>query len=62
MNKNDIAACMQWPYTTFCSDGGHGGGHPRGYGAFPRVLGYFTRELGVLSLPEAIRNFFILYL
>jgi N-acyl-D-amino-acid deacylase len=56
MNKNDIAAFMQWPYTNFCSDGGHGGGHPRGYGAFPRVLGYFTRELGVLSLPEAIHK------
>ena len=53
MNNEDIAAFMQWPYVNICSDGWHGG-HPRGYGSFPRVLGRFVRELGVLSLPEAI--------
>lgn len=56
MHNDDIAAFMQWPYMNFCSDGGHGGGHPRGYGAFPRVLGYFTRELGVLTLPQAVHK------
>jgi N-acyl-D-amino-acid deacylase len=33
---------------------GHGGGHPRGYGSFPRVLGRFVRDLGVLKLENAI--------
>jgi N-acyl-D-amino-acid deacylase len=28
--------------------------HPRNYGTFPRVLGYYVRELDVLSLEEAI--------
>jgi N-acyl-D-amino-acid deacylase len=28
--------------------------HPRGFGTFPRVLGRYVRELGVLSLPEAV--------
>jgi N-acyl-D-amino-acid deacylase len=28
--------------------------HPRNYGAFPRVLGRFVRDLGVISLEEAI--------
>jgi N-acyl-D-amino-acid deacylase len=28
--------------------------HPRNYGTFPRVLGRFVRELGVISLEEAI--------
>ncbi len=53
MNNDDIAAFMQWPYMNICSDGWHGG-HPRGYGSFPRVLGLFTREFGALTLPEAI--------
>ena len=53
MNNEDIAAFLRWPYMNICSDGWHGG-HPRGYGSFPRVLGFFGRELGVLTVPEAI--------
>lgn len=53
MNNDDIAAFLRWPYINICSDGWHGG-HPRGYGSFPRVLGFFGRELGVLTVPEAI--------
>lgn len=30
--------------------------HPRSYGAYPRVLGYYVRERGVLDLPTAIRK------
>jgi N-acyl-D-amino-acid deacylase len=30
--------------------------HPRTYGTFPRVLGRYVRERGVLSLPDAIRR------
>jgi len=54
MDEGDVAALMLWEHTNFCSDGGHGGGHPRGYGSFPRVLGRFVRDLGVLSLENAI--------
>jgi len=54
MDEGDVAALMLWEHTNICSDGGHGGGHPRGYGAFPRVLGRFVRELGVLELENAI--------
>jgi N-acyl-D-amino-acid deacylase len=28
--------------------------HPRSYGTFPRVLGHYVREAGVLSLEEAV--------
>jgi N-acyl-D-amino-acid deacylase len=30
--------------------------HPRSLGTFPRVLGHYARELGVLSLPDAVRK------
>jgi N-acyl-D-amino-acid deacylase len=56
MNEADVAALMQWEHTNICTDGGHGGGHPRSYGSFPRVLGRYVRQMGVLSLAEAIRK------
>jgi N-acyl-D-amino-acid deacylase len=55
MNNDDVAAFMKWPYMNICSDGEHHG-HPRGSGSFPRVLGRYVREYGVLSLPEAIHK------
>ena len=30
--------------------------HPRLFGTFPRILGRYVREQGVLSLPEAVRR------
>lgn len=30
--------------------------HPRAYGTFPRVLGRYVRECGVLTLEEAVRK------
>jgi N-acyl-D-amino-acid deacylase len=30
--------------------------HPRSYGSYPRVLGHYVRDLGVISLEEAIRQ------
>ncbi len=40
------------------SDGGltDGVGHPRSAGTFCRVLGHYSRDLGLLSLPDAIRK------
>jgi N-acyl-D-amino-acid deacylase len=35
---------------------GKGLPHPGAYGAFPRVLGHYVRERGVLGLAEAIRK------
>jgi N-acyl-D-amino-acid deacylase len=56
MDEGDVAGLMLWEHTNICSDGSHGGGHPRGYGAFPRVLGRYVRTLGVLPLSEAIHK------
>jgi dihydroorotase/N-acyl-D-amino-acid deacylase len=30
--------------------------HPRGYGTYPRILGRYVREQGVLSLEDAVRK------
>jgi N-acyl-D-amino-acid deacylase len=30
--------------------------HPRAYGAYPRVLGYYVRERRLLPLQEAVRK------
>jgi len=35
---------------------GQGKPHPRAYGTFPRILGRYVREQGVLSLQQAIRK------
>jgi N-acyl-D-amino-acid deacylase len=58
MSEADIETVLAHPQTMIGSDGlppGVGGRpHPRLFGTFPRVLGRFVRERGLLSLPEAI--------
>ena len=56
MMEQDIAAIMKWPYTNICSDGSGVGRHPRGYGAFTKILRQYVREEKVLSLEEAVRK------
>jgi N-acyl-D-amino-acid deacylase len=56
MAEEDITKLLAWPHANVCSDGGTAGGHPRGWGAFPRVLGRYVRERKVLSLEEAVRK------
>lgn len=58
MRESDIETVLAHPQTMVGSDGlppGVGGRpHPRLFGTFPRVLGRYVRERGLLSLPEAI--------
>jgi len=54
MDENDVKKLMLWPHTNICSDGSSAGRHPRGFGAFTRVLGHYVREEKTLSLDEAI--------
>ena len=56
MREEDIKVLMAWPHSNICTDGSLDDLHPRGAGAFPRVLGRYVRELGLLSLEEAIHK------
>lgn len=56
MAETDITRLMQWPYANICSDGSSSGRHPRGYGAFPRVLAKYTRDEKALTLTQAIHK------
>ena len=56
MRDDDIGAFMAWPHTNICTDGSLRDRHPRGAGSFPRVLGRYVREQGVLSLESAIHR------
>ena len=59
--EEDLRALLVQPWNMVASDGGYPGGdagegHPRSAGTFPRVLGHYVRELGLLNLEDAIRK------
>ena len=56
MSARDISVLLAWEHTNLCSDGSSGGGHPRGYGSFPRAIRMFVRERQVVDLPEMVRK------
>ena len=65
MSEDDVRYAMQIPWVSFGSDGtavrpdgvlGEGKPHPRWYGTFPRILGKYVRQEGVLAVEEAVRK------
>lgn len=56
MDEGDVQTVMRHPTTMIGSDGIPLGGkpHPRLYGTFARVLGHYARELGVLTMEQAV--------
>lgn len=62
MSEKDMRIALQDPLLSIDSDGTAvspefgGQPHPRYYGTFPRVLGHYVREEGVISLEEAVRK------
>jgi N-acyl-D-aspartate/D-glutamate deacylase len=65
MHENDVRAFVGCPWVLVGSDGraiGPGGPlardlpHPRFYGTFARILGHYARDLGLLTLPQAIHK------
>ena len=59
MQEPDVATNLRHPKVMVGSDGIpdlDGRPHPRLYGTFPRVLGRYVRDEGVLALGEAVRR------
>jgi N-acyl-D-amino-acid deacylase len=59
MREEDVETNLRHPFVMVGSDGlpvMEGLPHPRLFGTYPRVLGHYVRERGVLSLPEAVRR------
>lgn len=65
MSEDNLRRQMQQPWMKFSTDAGGvdptrlgGGGllHPRGFGTYPRILGRYVRDEGVLPLEDAIRK------
>lgn len=57
INEEDVKTIMKSSLQSICTDGIVGKHpHPRTYGAFPRVLGHYCRELNLMSTEEAIRK------
>jgi N-acyl-D-amino-acid deacylase len=58
MSEADVEAILSYDATMIGSDGlpNDKHPHPRLWGTFPRVLGRYSRELNLISLPEAIRR------
>jgi N-acyl-D-amino-acid deacylase len=58
MDEADVQRILAYPHTMVGSDGlphdEHP--HPRLWGTFPRVLGHYARDLGLLSLEDAVRK------
>ncbi len=65
MHEEDVRTFMRHPAMTIGSDGifrgvagrpDPGSPHPRHFGTFPRILGYYSRDEHTLGLPEAVRK------
>lgn len=63
MSEDDVRRIAAEPTALVGSDGpcvapygvtGQGKPHPRLYGTFPRLIGRYARDLGLLSLPQAV--------
>ena len=63
MSEDDVRTIAADPAALVGSDGpcvspygvtGQGKPHPRLYGTFPRLIGHYARDLGLLTLPQAI--------
>jgi N-acyl-D-amino-acid deacylase len=65
MSEDNLQRQLAVPWVGVCSDAAsiapegrslQSPTHPRAYGSFARVLGHYTRDLGVLTLPDAVRK------
>ncbi len=61
LDEADVKRIMAHPQVMHASDGstiefGKAQPHPRSYGTYPRILGRYVRDQGVISLSESIRK------
>jgi N-acyl-D-aspartate/D-glutamate deacylase len=65
LDEADLRRALVHPQVMIGSDGSslattgplsEGKPHPRSYGTFPRVLGHYARDEGVLTLPAAVNK------
>ncbi|WP_049723279.1 N-acyl-D-amino-acid deacylase family protein [Gilvimarinus polysaccharolyticus] len=58
MAEQDVANILRYPRTMIGSDGlpNDPHPHPRLWGTFPRVIGHYSRDTGLLPLPEAVHK------
>ena len=65
MSEENVRRQIGLPWVSFCSDSAslapegvflRSNPHPRAYGSFARLLGKYTRDEGLISLPEAVRR------
>ena len=65
MNEENLKRFLSLPYTMVGSDSSarsfsgitrNGKPHPRGFGTFPRFIGKYVRDEGLMPLPEAIKR------
>src|SRR5207245_1284351 len=56
-DESVVERIFRRPWVNACTDGLLGGRpHPRAYGTYPRILGRYVREKGLVSLEEAVRK------
>jgi N-acyl-D-amino-acid deacylase len=65
MSEDNVRRAVGLPWMSFCSDAGslaaegvflETSTHPRAYGSFARLLARYVRDLGALTLEEAVRR------
>lgn len=57
MAEADVSDFMRMPWRMGGTDALLGGKpHPRAYGSYPRILGHYVRERGLIALEEAVRQ------
>jgi N-acyl-D-amino-acid deacylase len=65
MSEDNLRCFLSLPYLMIGSDSSvrsfsgptcHGKPHPRGFGSFPRFIGRYVRDKGLVTLEEAIRR------
>nr|WP_246386115.1 amidohydrolase family protein [Novosphingobium hassiacum] len=56
MDPRDVADFIAWDHSVICSDGMIGSRHPRGAGAFAKILRLYVRDQKRLTLAQAIHK------